>query len=284
MTVSACSHDPVPVLVTALTQAAESGRLHLGDVLADSGYAHRVPSHFALPLRAARADLVVDLHPQDRGPQGTHGGAICHNGNLYCPRTPTKLFELSPLARDSSVEEVSVHDERAAELARYKLGRLTATDEDGFHRVGCPAVAGKLRCPLRAASMALDYTRLEVLAPPEHPPTCCTQVTITVPPSVNAKTRQKHDYLQGLASLLRAPHRRRALERPDQGSHHDRHRKGLVPADGPRRPDALPRRRARGPQPRDRRRLRGTTHRERAQDRRRPPATDSTATATHDAR
>ncbi|MDA8075534.1 MAG: hypothetical protein M0Z40_09940, partial [Actinomycetota bacterium] len=109
-------------------------------------------------------------------------------------RTPTKLFELSPLARDAGVEEVAAHDEQATELARYKLGRLTATDEDGFHRVGCPAVAGKLRCPLRPASMALDYTRPEVLAPPEHPPTCCTQVTITVPPSVNAKTRQKHDH------------------------------------------------------------------------------------------
>ena len=194
MTLSGCSHDPVPVLVTALTQAAERGRLHLGDVLADSGYAHRVPGHFALPLRAAGADLVVDLHPQDRGPQGTHGGAICHNGNLYCPRTPSKLFQLSPLGRDATVEEVRAHDERAAELARYKLARVSATDGDGFHRVGCPAVAGKLRCPLRPASMALDHTRPEVLAPPEHPPTCCTQVTITVPPSVNAKTRQKHDY------------------------------------------------------------------------------------------
>lgn len=30
--------------------------------------------------------------------------------------------------------------------------------------------------------------------PPEHPPTCCAQRTITVPPSVNAKTAQKHDY------------------------------------------------------------------------------------------
>ena len=30
--------------------------------------------------------------------------------------------------------------------------------------------------------------------PPEHPPTCCTQQTITVPPAVAAKTRQKHDY------------------------------------------------------------------------------------------
>ena len=194
MTLSSCSHDPVPVFVRDLVQAAGDGRIHLGDVLADSGYAHRVPEHFALPLRRAGADLVIDLHPQDRGPQGTHGGAICHNGNLYCPATPRRLFELSPLARDASTEEVAAHDERAAELARYKLGRLTATDADGYHRVMCPALLGKVRCPLREASMMLDLTRPEVISPPEHPPTCCTQRTITVPPSVNAKTAQKHDY------------------------------------------------------------------------------------------
>ncbi|MDA8148580.1 MAG: hypothetical protein M0Z93_07340, partial [Actinomycetota bacterium] len=32
------------------------------------------------------------------------------------------------------------------------------------------------------------------LCPPEHPPVCCTQVTITVPPQVNAKTAQRHDH------------------------------------------------------------------------------------------
>ena len=202
MTLSSCSHDPVPVFVRDLVQAAGDGRIHLGDVLADSGYAHRVPEHFALPLRRAGADLVIDLHPQDRGPQGTHGGAICHNGNLYCPATPRRLFELSPLARDASTEEVAAHDERAAELARYKLGRLTATDADGYHRVMCPALLGKVRCPLREASMMLDLTRPEVISPPEHPPTCCTQRTITVPPSVNAKTAQKHDYPGSSAGLV----------------------------------------------------------------------------------
>jgi hypothetical protein len=32
------------------------------------------------------------------------------------------------------------------------------------------------------------------MAVPEEPPTCCTQKTLTVPPSIKAKTRQKHDY------------------------------------------------------------------------------------------
>ena len=42
--------------------------------------------------------------------------------------------------------------------------------------------------------MLLDRDRPEILHPPEHPQACCTQQTITVPPDVNAKTRQKHDY------------------------------------------------------------------------------------------
>jgi hypothetical protein len=63
----------------------------LGDVLCDSGYAHRVASHWALPVRRLGASLVMDLHPQDRGTQGTHHGAICANGNLYCPATPPGL-------------------------------------------------------------------------------------------------------------------------------------------------------------------------------------------------
>ena len=53
---------------------------------------------------------------------------------------------------------------------------------------------GKIRCPLRPASMRLDRQRPEILTPPEHPPDCCGRQTITVPPAVAAKTRQKHDY------------------------------------------------------------------------------------------
>jgi hypothetical protein len=53
---------------------------------------------------------------------------------------------------------------------------------------------GKIRCPLRPSSMTPGRDRPEILTPPEHPQACCTQQTLTVPPDVNAKTRQKHDY------------------------------------------------------------------------------------------
>lgn len=207
---SSCRHDPVPSFVAVVTTSAANGVV-VHDLLADSGYAHKVPEHFALPLRAIGARLVIDLHPADRGPKGTFAGAICHNGNLYCPATPKALFELGPLPRGATEHEAAAHDERTAELSRYKLGRLSADDADGYHRVACPAELGKLRCANRPASMALSFSRPEVLSPPPEQPVCCAQKSLTVPPQVNAKTTQRHDYP---SAAWRASYpRRSAVER-----------------------------------------------------------------------
>jgi len=112
----------------------------------------------------------------NRGPKGTHDGAIISNGNLYCPKTPRSLLELGPLARTVTKEQAAGHDRRTAEAARYKLGRITSDDEDGYHRVQCPAAMGKIRCPLRPASMTLDRDRPEIRTPPEHPrPAACSR-------------------------------------------------------------------------------------------------------------
>ena len=209
-TLSSCRHDPVPAAAAVLTAMPAAG-IPLGDVLADSGYSYRVPANWAGPLRAAGAQLVQDLHPNDRGPRGTHAGAIIANGSLYCPATPRALLQLAPLAPAASKEQAAAHDAQAAEAARYKLGIHAGDDADGYHRVTCPAGAGKVRCPLRPASMALDRGRPEILAPPRDPQACCTRQTITVPPDVLAKTAQKHDYPS--AAWRRSYARRTAAER-----------------------------------------------------------------------
>jgi hypothetical protein len=210
MTASSCRHDPVPAFTPVLT-AMPAGGIPLGDVLSDSGYSHRVPQHWASPLRQAGAQLVQDLHPHDRGPRGTHAGAVIANGSLYCPQTPRALLELAPLARAATPAQAAQHDAKTAEAARYKLGRLTSDDTDGYHRAACPAATGKIRCPLQPPSMLLNRDRPEILQPPEYPQACCTQQTITVPPDVLAKTAQKHDYPS--AAWRRSYARRTGAER-----------------------------------------------------------------------
>jgi len=105
--------------------------------------------------------------------------------------------------------QAAAHNQQSAELSRHKLGRITSDDADGYHRVTCPAAMGKIRCPLRPASMTLSRDRPEILTPPEHPPACCAQQTITVPPDVAAKTR--HDYPS--AAWRRSHSRRTSAER-----------------------------------------------------------------------
>jgi hypothetical protein len=209
-TLSSCRHDPVRAFAPVLT-AMPDQHIPLGDVLADSGYAHRDAAAWALPLRRAGAQLVQDLHPHDRGPKGTHHGAIIANGNLYCPSTPRPLLELGPPARTATKQQAADWERKTSELARYKLGRLTSDDADGYHRVTCPAAGGKIRCPLRPASMTLDRDRPEILSPPGNPQPCCTQQTLTVPAGVLAKTAQKHDYPS--AAWRRSYARRTGAER-----------------------------------------------------------------------
>jgi hypothetical protein len=102
----------------------------------------------------------------------------------YCPQTPRPLLELGPLARTATTDQAADHDRQTAEPASWrccKLGHITGDDEDGYHRVACPAATGKIRCPLRPSSMTLDRDRPEILQPPDHPQACCAQQTITVP-------------------------------------------------------------------------------------------------------
>ena len=194
MTLSSCHLDPARALVPVLTAMPAAG-IPLGDILADSGYAHRDAGAWAIPLPAAGAQLVQDLHPSDRGPRGTHHGAIIANGNLYCPATPRPLLELAPAAPAPPPQNrpprttADRRDWHATSSAPSPPTTPTATTASPAPP---PWARSAARC--RPASMTLDRNRPEILTPPEHPPACCTQQTITVPPEVAAKTRQKHDY------------------------------------------------------------------------------------------
>src|ERR1017187_4988955 len=90
ITLSSCHADPVRAFTPVLARMPAAG-IPLGDILADSGYAHRDADAWALPCRAAGAQLVQDRPPADRGPQGTVHGASSANGSRYCPSTPGPL-------------------------------------------------------------------------------------------------------------------------------------------------------------------------------------------------
>ena len=283
MTASSCRHDPVPAFTPVLTAMPGNG-IPLGDILADSGYSHRVPQHWASPLRQAGAALVQDLHPHDRGPRGTHAGAVIANGNLYCPAAPRALLELGPLSRAATPAQAAQHDAKTAEAARYKLGRLTSDDADGYHRVQCPAAAGKVRCPLQPSSMTLDRDRPEILTPPAGPAGLLHPADHHRP-----ARRRRQDQAEtrlpvgGLAPLLRPPQRRRTRLRHRQRPRQQQHQPRLVPPHGPDTADAVHRMPAGRPQPAHPRGL-GCPAGRKHPPRRQRPAPENPQTPPQDAR
>lgn len=135
-------HDPAAALAPVLQDMAADG-IKPGDILAGSGYSHRLPGTWANPLRAAGAQLVTDLHPGDRGPQGTCEGAIICNGNLYCPATPKPLLQLIPLPPGATASGIAAHDQKTSELTRYKLGVHAAEDADATAATPAPRPRGR---------------------------------------------------------------------------------------------------------------------------------------------
>ena len=95
--------------------------------------------------------------------------------------------------------------EMAARNVDLPAGAVFHSDRgSNYTRPSSPVCSG-------ACIMTLDRDRPEILHPPEHSQACCAQQTITVPPEVNAKTAQKHDYPS--AAWRRSYARRTGAER-----------------------------------------------------------------------
>jgi len=141
MTLASCHLDPVRVFVPVLTRMTAGG-IPLGDILADSGCAHRDAAAWAIPLRAAGAQLVQDLHPSDRGPRGTHHGAIIANGRQPpfvdpahpCPGQALALLAATPQRFEPVPGELVTEGLDCLAVARHAVvGHVPA------HHAGQPA-------------------------------------------------------------------------------------------------------------------------------------------------
>ena len=186
--------------------AMPAGGASPGDILADSGYSHRVPATWAEP--AARPPAPAwsqDLHPNDRGPQRHPPGRDHRNGNLYCPATPGPLLRTGAAAARRQRA-----DDRRARPEDRRAGPLQARRPRRRRRRRLPPA----RLPRRRredplpAPPRVDETRPEPARDPharrEHPPACCTQQTITAGPARRGENPAEARLpLAGVADLLR---------------------------------------------------------------------------------
>lgn len=179
-----------PVL-QSLARMREDG-LRVREVISDRGYSYKLD--WTPGLIAQGLDPVHDLHPNQLGPRGTHAGARIVAGVPHCPAMPEIFNTITRPDRLAGGPEVDAFTTRIAEREQWALRRIAKADPTGKERYECPARAGKVRCPSHAPSMSLPLALPKVMSPPplSEAPACCSQRTITVPGSVDAKARQSH--------------------------------------------------------------------------------------------
>ena len=211
-TVSSCRHDPVRAFAPVLT-ALPGQQIPLGDILDDSGYAHRDAGAWAHPAPQppgrSSSRTCTRMTAAPRAPTTARSSATA---TCTARARPARCWNSGPLARTATKEQAADHDRKTSELARHKLGRLTADDADGYHRVAVPRRHGQ--DPLPAAARLDDAGPGPARDPPAPRSTPRPAAPSRPSPSradVNAKTAQKHDYPS--AAWRRSYARRTGAER-----------------------------------------------------------------------
>jgi hypothetical protein len=138
-TVSSCRHDPVRAFAPALTAMPAAG-IPLGDILADSGYAHRDADAWALPLRQA----------------GASSSRTCTR-TTAAPRAPTTAPS-SPTATSTA---------RAHPARCWNYGRWPAPPQAGKPRT---TTARPPSSPATSSAGSPATTKTATTASPARPP------------------------------------------------------------------------------------------------------------------
>ena len=168
MTVSSCRHDPARALVPVLTAMPAAG-IPLGDILADSGYAHRDADAWALPLRQPARSWSRTCTPSTAAPAAPTTAPSSPTATSTARPRPARCWNsgrspATPPGPGRRPRPADRRDSPGTSSARSPPTTTTATTG-----CMCPAAMGKIRCPLRPASMTLDRNRPEILTPPAAP-------------------------------------------------------------------------------------------------------------------
>ena len=165
------------------------------DLLADRHYSYKTEDRWYFKLLERGIRQHVDLHPNDQGFRDYNGMKLAA-GWMHCPCTPDRLGRIDrppPTADEAAKDAFSdLIDERQP----YAMRRVQRLGLDNGARWECPALDGRIGCPLREGTVEVaQLNGLPVIVEPPDlatAPPCCTQRTVTTGRDAQSKIEQEH--------------------------------------------------------------------------------------------
>jgi hypothetical protein len=192
--VTPAGRDIVDPSLGLLDRSTDSG-FKITDLLADRHYSYKTEDRWYYELLRRGIRQHVDLHPNDQGFRDYNGMKLAA-GWMHCPATPERLGRIDGLAPTADQAARTSYSALIDERQTYALRRVARQNATTGARWECPALDGRVGCPLRAGTVEVAHrNRLPVVANPPAPataPKCCTQRTVTTGTDAQPKVEQQH--------------------------------------------------------------------------------------------
>lgn len=172
----------------------------LSDLVNDSHYHYKEHSRWNQVLIAKGINQHFDLRSDEQAFHD-HDRARWNSGWPHCPATPDSLANIPSPGMNATNDEWQAHHDLIAGRQAFAMRRINPLDSNNVARYQCPALDGRVGCPLRAGTVKPAIANgLPVIENPpgsgndlEPLPACCTQQSFqTTVPDDLAKLYQKH--------------------------------------------------------------------------------------------
>ena len=191
--VSPANADCVEPSLTMLDSIIAKGT-RVTDICVDRDYSYKKVERWASELRRRRINQHLDLRSGEQGFRDYNGLKVAA-GWMHCPATPFELGHI-PRPGPNATEKARKEFRRNIDKRQsYAMARIERTNGDGRARWQCPALEGRIGCPLREGTVeAARAGGLPIVDNPpdiEHAPKCCTNSGGTV--ATRYEKQQKHE-------------------------------------------------------------------------------------------
>jgi hypothetical protein len=163
-----------------LIDGIEAKATAITDLCIDRHYSYKKTEYWARELQDRSIRQHLDLRSDEQGFRDSNGMRMVA-GWMHCPATPDEYADIPRPASNASEEARAEFLDKIHKRLKFAMGRVERTNAGGRSRWKCPALDGRVGCPLRDGSVEIAKQQgLPIVQDPPAlatAPSCCTNTS-----------------------------------------------------------------------------------------------------------